>query len=83
MFSFSDLVFTNLVIKLQGPVVRKPDSGFRITWLKFNIPKLRILCNNCLLKICSFIAFQAVLQRLKKSLSGGQRYPAFVQPAQK
>jgi hypothetical protein len=29
----------------------------------------------------NFIAFQAYLQPLKKSLSGGKRYLAFVQPA--
>ena len=28
--------------------------------------------------MCGFIAFEAFLHRFKKSLSGGQRYPAFV-----
>ncbi len=32
--------------------------------------------------ICSFVAFQAFLRRLKKSLSAGNGYSPFVQPAQ-
>ena len=49
--------------------------------LDISIVKLKFLFSNCDVHLRNFIAFQAYLQPLKKSLSGGKRYLAFVQPA--